>query len=582
MVSLTTNDDRDVDQVENWKRESEHESESENSKDFDDSSSQESSSSSSSASSSSASYDSPDEESLRPSVFSSGARRGVSGFVSSLRRRGGSHQQNASTVDHDNVWRTEDAKDDSSKQTRLRPRWQIPTTATVNVSKLPVWCSCFATFMLTTSVLLWILVNVLHMDMPTTKTTSTINKQHVHQDGFTIRERTKMRVGENTFNTAHHKGEGSGVGAFIQDVQDGFWSIVDFKGNAKKKKQRKGMEALRPGCFKADWQTFNFPNCNEIHEIDLALIRNRQIRNRQKATTNETVGVLNHGMWRTVWAVDPRQVTSELLALKVMKNEHAVDDRNFDRHRRDALVMERLSSSPNIVDIYGFCGNTVLTEFISETLEDVVTQDEDEDEAIASTDTYPTRKTPEGRLRLALDVARGLEAIHSIPGGPIVHADIQIQQFMVTSDGTVKLNDFNRCRFMPTGNTTGRPCPIRIPQAPGKDRAPEEYKEDELDEKMDVYSAANIFYNIMTGELPWSGWSTLETKKMVKKGVIPFIPEEFRQPGSLDMFLTNLTERAYTNDPRERISATDLVTAFQGLLANSTTIASSGQALGLP
>jgi serine/threonine protein kinase len=397
--------------------------------------------------------------------------------------------------------------------------------------------------------------------------TKTTHKQHVHQDGSTIRENTQMRVRERALATASQKAAGvSGVGSFIQDVQEGFWSIVDVKGNAERKKLKKSMENLRPGCVRADWQSFSFPNCNDVHEIDLASIRNRQ------KTTNETIGVLNHGMWRTVWAVDPRQdATAELQALKVIKSEHEVDDRNFDRHRRDALVMERLTSSPNIVDIYGFCGNTVLTEFISQTLEDVVKQDDEEDEDIvAVAETYPTRTTPEGRLRLALDVARGIEAIHSIPGGPIIHADIQSQQFLVTPDGTVKLNDFNRCRFMPSRNITGEKCPIRIPQAPGKDRAPEEYKEEELDEKMDVYSVANVLFNIMTGEMPWSSWSTLETKKMVKKGIIPLIPEEFRQPGSLDMFLTNLTERAYTNDPKYRISAPDLVTALQGLLANST------------
>jgi hypothetical protein len=65
----------------------------------------------------------------------------------------------------------------------------------------------------------------------------------------------------------------------------------------------------------------------------------------------------------------------------------------------------------------------------------------------------------------------------------------------------------------------------------------------------------------MTGEMPWSSWSTLETKKMVKKGVIPFIPEEFREPGSLDMVLTNLTERAYTNDPKDRISRENKILA---------------------
>jgi hypothetical protein len=565
MVSLTINDNRDNNQIEGWKNENEDGSGSENSVDLDDSSSQESSSSSSC--SSSASYDSPDEESLLPS------RRGVSGFVSSIRRRGGGSQ--SATVPGDQihrVWRREDAKDDRSKQTRQRPRWRIPIPTTITAhshwKKLPVWCSCFATFMLSTSVIIWLLVNILHAPMTISKTKKTINQQYVHQDGFTVRERTRMRVREKALASASQKAAGSsGVGAFMQDVQDGFWGIFDVEANIERKEKRKSMEHLKPGCFRADWQDFSFPTCNDIHEIDLESIRIRQ------KTTNETIGVLNHGMWRTVWAVDPYLAT-ELQALKVIKGEHEVDDRNFDRHRRDALVLERLTSSPNIVDIYGFCGNTLLTEFVSKTLKDVVKQDE-EDKNAAVAEAYPTRTTPEGRLRLALDVARGLEAIHSIPGGPIIHADIQSEQFLVTSDGTVKLNDFNRCRFMPTNNITGRPCPIRIPQAPGKDRAPEEYKEEELNEKMDVYSVANVFYNIMTGELPWSSWSTLETKKMVKKGVIPFIPEEFREPGSLDMVLTNLTERAYTNDPKDRISAAGLVTALQDLLANSTMLAAS-------
>ena len=48
--------------------------------------------------------------------------------------------------------------------------------------------------------------------------------------------------------------------------------------------------------------------------------------------------------------------------LKVMKSEHQFDNRNFERHRRDALVMERLSSSHHLVSIYGYCANSVLTQ----------------------------------------------------------------------------------------------------------------------------------------------------------------------------------------------------------------------------
>jgi serine/threonine protein kinase len=128
------------------------------------------------------------------------------------------------------------------------------------------------------------------------------------------------------------------------------------------------------------------------------------------------------------------------LVIKMMKGEHDVDARNMDRHRRDALSMERLTASPNIVSIYGHCGNTVLTEYLPRGLDTIVYNNGDKKQ----TETVATRQTPLGRLRLALGVARGVAAIHDLHGGPIIHADIQAKQFLVDSHGVVKLNDFNR------------------------------------------------------------------------------------------------------------------------------------------
>jgi hypothetical protein len=135
--------------------------------------------------------------------------------------------------------------------------------------------------------------------------------------------------------------------------------------------------------------------------------------------------------------------------------------------------MERLTSSPYIVSIYAYCGNSVLTEFVGADLEEIILKvsQSSNDNAL-----FPTRATPEGRLRLALDVARGISAIHSVQGIPIIHADIQTKQFLVDGHGRVKLNDFNRCRFIPHRNTTGEPCEVRIPTAPGATRSPEEYE----------------------------------------------------------------------------------------------------------
>lgn len=43
--------------------------------------------------------------------------------------------------------------------------------------------------------------------------------------------------------------------------------------------------------------------------------------------------------------------------------EHDFTHPNYDRHRRDAVAMERLTKSPFVLDIYGFCGNSGLFEF---------------------------------------------------------------------------------------------------------------------------------------------------------------------------------------------------------------------------
>jgi hypothetical protein len=133
---------------------------------------------------------------------------------------------------------------------------------------------------------------------------------------------------------------------------------------ASHKKRRKGnIERLPPGCKPTEWQRLSFPNCNEVHELDLreALgFRGNRMKSTLQITTFDHVGsYVGEGMWRTVWKVQAwGQVT---LALKTMKGEHEWDHRNLERHRRDALTMERLTSSPYIMSIYGHCGNTVST-----------------------------------------------------------------------------------------------------------------------------------------------------------------------------------------------------------------------------
>ena len=322
-------------------------------------------------------------------------------------------------------------------------------------------------------------------------------------------------------------------------------------------------ESLPKECQPTEWQTLSFPNCHEIHELDLreALGLRRHGITTESSTT-ETFGYVGAGLWRNVWKVRGRGNTT--LVIKMMKGEHDVDHRNMERHRRDAISMERLTSSPNIVSIYGHCGNTVLTEHLPRGLDTLIYHDGDKKQS----DTVATRQTPLGRLRLALHVARGVAAIHDLPGGPIIHADIQAKQFLVDSKGVVKLNDFNRCRFMANNTRTGAPCPVTIPSAPGGSRSPEEYRFDKVTEKLDIFSTAHVLYGILTGEQPWDDLWGSQVKKMVKVGKKPpIVNKEYLKLGTSDAALANLIDLAYELDPQDRPSASKLVAELELLIA---------------
>lgn len=403
---------------------------------------------------------------------------------------------------------------------------------------------CFATYVLCFSIVLWLLavlfINVRNVIAPYDR------PNHRHKAPARLKPASVQDSGFiNRFsNSIAHT-----------------WNEVT-KPIFPPRKRPKGSEELAEGCVRPEWQELNLPNCNEMHEIDLL---STLIRSETNDTATDGIGFINSGLWRSVWAVDPRPVMRMPVVLKMMKQKHDVDQRNFDRHRRDALVMERLSYSPNVVDIYGYCANSVLTEFISVPLDALLNTEEkiEVDETGGA-----NRGSTEGRLRLALDVAKGMKALHEIPGGPIIHADIQPRQFLVSPDGVLKVNDFNRCRFM-AQDARGVPCKLMIPSAPGKARSPEEYEGEHLDEKLDIYSLANVYFEILTGTTPWRTKTADETQRLVKQGVLPFIRPEFRQPGTPDAFLAELTKKSYSLAPKDRPSAAQLVNAIERYLNES-------------
>lgn len=95
----------------------------------------------------------------------------------------------------------------------------------------------------------------------------------------------------------------------------------------------------------------------------------------------------------------------------------------------------QVQGHPNIVGLLGECGSTSVSPYFPNRLDDIVLK--------PGAERLPISRI----LTLSLDAARGLQALHEAPGGPIVHYDIKPHQLMLDDKGILKINDLNMCWF---------------------------------------------------------------------------------------------------------------------------------------
>lgn len=111
--------------------------------------------------------------------------------------------------------------------------------------------------------------------------------------------------------------------------------------------------------------------------------------------------------------------------------------------------MERLTSSPHVINAFGFCGHSVLTEFA--------------DGSRVGELADKSKKKPLARLKIASDIAHGLADVHGIDGNEdgnnatFVHLDVNPAN-VVSIGGTLKLNDFNIGIIRRWNVTSNKPC----------------------------------------------------------------------------------------------------------------------------
>jgi serine/threonine-protein kinase len=239
---------------------------------------------------------------------------------------------------------------------------------------------------------------------------------------------------------------------------------------------------------------------------------------------------LGGGMARVYRARDT--VIGRTVAIKVLTEEGCADEEAKSRFLQEARLAGNITHD-NIISIYDFGEDAegrpfMVMEFL---------KGEDLRHAIKDGSVGDTRN----KLRIALDIARSLEHIHS---QNIVHRDIKPDNVHITDSGAVKLMDFGISKLQNSTRTTtgvvmGTPYYMAPEQVLGKNIGPQ----------VDVYAFGVLLFELMTGSRPIVG----DTVERIFYQILqePLNTEPMRQAGVPEP-IVDLVRRCTEKDPAQR------------------------------
>jgi len=320
-------------------------------------------------------------------------------------------------------------------------------------------------------------------------------------------------------------------------------------------------------CHQTNWAKRYYPACNSIHEIGLVQDYDTKRANKPGYDQAFDSFYINHGHYRDVWVIHQPVPEDVKTVLKMSRWKHAYEPRTYWNTLADAMVMERLTASPRIVDIYGHCGTAVWVEAIPNEVEEVIIHGEGmakQEDLHDELELKPLNDyTVEEKLEMALAMAESLADLHGFRDGVIVHDDVQLCQWLRTKDGRLKLGDFNRAEVMDYDLKKKQYCRYYNGDCYGNYRSPEEYTPTNLNEAIDVFSFGNNIYALLTGL--WVFYDTDDdsvVQTTVINGTRAFIDPRWKKRSYIESKLVEVMELCWIQDTTKRI---DIFQAVQRL-----------------
>jgi len=245
--------------------------------------------------------------------------------------------------------------------------------------------------------------------------------------------------------------------------------------------------------------------------------------------------VANGGMGTLFKATDLNN--GRTVAIKVPHPEMEADPVLVERFKREEAIGQELNH-PGVVKTYADeqrCRDYMVIEWVDGRLLRTLMNEQPQ---------MPIKRA----VTLVLEICDALDCMHK---HGVVHRDLKPENIMVDAEDHIKLIDFGiamkedarRLTFTTLSSVLGTPDYI----------SPEQVKGKRGDQRSDIYSLGIIFYEMLTGETPFSGPNPLA----VMNGRLLHDPQPANKLNpAVTPELQEVLDRALERDPRHRYATT--------------------------
>lgn len=218
------------------------------------------------------------------------------------------------------------------------------------------------------------------------------------------------------------------------------------------------------------------------------------------------------------------------VAIKVLRGDLSNDEKFVRRFQREALSASSLSH-PNIVEMYDVGEDNGIYYIVMEYIEG---------QTLKQLLKRRGSLTLSEAIDIMLQITEGMAHAHD---SYIIHRDLKPQNIMIQDDGQIKITDFgiamalNSTQLTQTNSVMGSVHYLPPEQAAGKGSTI----------KSDIYSMGIIFYELLTGSLPFKGENAVEIALKQMKEPLPDLRED--NP-SIPMSVENVIIKATAKNPK--------------------------------